>query len=144
MREILFRGKQENTNEWVYGYLSKTRNVVGKLQICIDYEENGVMCSSIVFCDTVGQYTGLNDKKGVKIFEDDIVLYEDADADFEGYHDNVFLNRGKVIWSIWDGMCFTNRATVEMEDLYDIGNICDCEVIGNIHDNPELLAGERE
>lgn len=132
MRAILFRGKQENTNEWVYGYLSKSRNAAGKLQICIDYEESGVMCSSLVFCDTVGQYTGLTDKNGTKIFEGDILKYVNEDEEV------------RYITVVFDDCAF----------LIDDSSVVDCdllpsyiclgiEVSGNIYDNPELLAGER-
>ena len=92
--------------------------------------------------ETVGQYTGLTDKNGTKIFEGDIVTYEDAEADYEGYHDNVFLNCGEVELSAWDGICFTNLQTVEMSDLYESETIVDCEVIGNVYDNPELMEEE--
>lgn len=85
---------------------------------------------------------GITDKNGKKVFEGDIVTYEDAVADFEGYHDDVFLNCGEVGISAWDGIYFTNRQTVDMSDLYESETMVDCEIIGNIHDNPELLGGE--
>ena len=92
----------------------------------------------LVIPDTVGQFTGLTDKNGVKIFEGDVVTYEDATCDCEGYHDDVFLNRGEVGYDD-ESMAyyFSDRQTVEMSDL--IG--AEIEVIGNIHDNPELLGG---
>lgn len=150
MREILFRAKAINrikgreyrtsykNGDWVYGLVTEMyddrfpnlpatmRNTDGVSNIDVDYK-------------SIGQYTGLVDKKGKKIFEGDIVTYDDAEADFEGYHDNVFLNCGEVGISAWDGIYFTNRQTVEMSDLYESETMVDCEIIGNIYDNPELL-----
>lgn len=94
--------------------------------------------------NTVGQYTGLTDKNGTKIFEGDIVTYEDAEEDCIGYRNNVFLNCGEVEFSEWDGICFTNRQTVEMSYLYGSETMVDCKVIGNKFDNPELLRSDTE
>lgn len=133
MREILFRGK-EPQGDWCYGGLIQSANDF-YISIGID---KGFMCA-FVKPETIGQYTGLTDKNGKKIFEGDIVTYDDAEADYEGYHDNVFLNCGEVGISAWDGIYFTNRQTVEMSDLYESETMVDCEIIGNIYDNPELL-----
>lgn len=88
------------------------------------------------------QYTGLKDKNGKEIYEGDIVSFEDAECDAEGYHDNVFLNRGVVSYDEVS-MCysFSNRQTVDMEDLYIP---TDAEIIGNIYENPDLLGGPYE
>lgn len=142
MREILFRGKDfsgDINHSWCIGSLDATEN---NHTVIIYPDRFGNKCRVVVDPETVGQYTGLTDKNGTKIYEGDIVTYEDAIADYEGYHDDVFLNRGKVEISAWDGICFTNRQTVEMDDLYESETMVDCEVIGNIHDNPELLRGE--
>lgn len=129
MREILFRGKRVDNNEWVYGFLSKSRGNNHFLSLCIDHEENGVMLSSIVEPETIGQYTGLTDKNGKKIFEGDIVSTskedergvvrcEDSDAAYViGCDDNIDLSFLENLWGR------------------------DVEVIGNIHDNPELAEG---
>lgn len=131
MREILFRGKRVDNNEWVYGFLSKSRGNNHFLSLCIDHEENGVMLSSIVEPETIGQYTGLSDKSGVKIFEGDIVNIIRAEEN------------GKVEWRENDAAFEVVGDCLEasfLENLY--GH--DVEVIGNIHDNPELLKGEGE
>lgn len=86
----------------------------------------------------------MTDKNGTKIFEGDIVTYEDAVEDCVGYRGGVFLNCGSVEISEWDGICFTNRQTVEMDYLYESETTVCCEVIGNIHDNPELLRSDTE
>ena len=129
MREILFRGKRVDNNEWVYGFLSKSRGNNHFLSLCIDHEENGVMLSSIVEPETIGQYTGLTDKNGVKILEGDIVRYSGEK------HIVVFETRGETGYfgikidhlETW-GFCLSVPAKL-------------MEVIGNIHDNPELAEG---
>ena len=153
-REIVFRGKRIDTGEWVEGYYAKQSNhacFAHELKythfiyqdVFMDFGLGGLKKIEVV-PETVGQYTGLTDKNGTKIFEGDIVTYEDAEADYEGYHDNVFLNCGEVEISAWDGICFTNRQTVEMSDLYESETMVDCEVIGNIYDNPKLLRSDTE
>lgn len=139
MREILFRGKDFSgviNHNWCFGSLD---TIEDDRAIIIYSDRFGNKCRIFVDPSTIGQYTGLTDKNGTKIFEGDIVTYEDAVADFEGYHDEVFLNCGEVGISAWDGIYFTNRQTVDMSDLYESETTVDCEVIGNIFDNPELL-----
>lgn len=139
MREILFRGKDFSgviNHNWCFGNLDTTEN---DRTIIIYFDRFGNKCRIFVDPSTIGEYTGLKDKNGKRIFEGDIVTYEDAVADFEGYHDDVFLNCGEVGISAWDGIYFTNRQTVDMSDLYESETMVDCEIIGNIHDNPELL-----
>lgn len=135
MREILFRAKHMGNGEWVEGDLIHSWD-----------EENRVAISNSsglyeVIPYTICQYTGLNDKNGNKICENDVVKYEDAAADFEGYHDDVFVNVGKVCICP-QGTFFSNRQTVDMDDLWLSNSSVDAEVIGNIFDNPELLKNE--
>lgn len=121
MREILFRGKRVDNNEWVYGFLSKSRGNNHFLSLCIDHEENGVMLSSIVEPETIGQYTGLTDKNGKKIFEGDIV-------EFGEY-------RYTVEWK-------RDRCGFGYEETDDRMLECDgghCVVVGSIFDNHESL-----
>ena len=143
MREILFKAKRMDNGEWVEGSCVNVLNehfyiFTGKLDISngyLDFEKYSVNP------DTICQYTGLTDKNGVKIWENDVVKYEDAEADFEGYHDNVFVNVGKTCITP-QGVFFTNRQTVDMDDLWLSECSVDAEVIGNIFDNPELLKNE--
>lgn len=138
MREILFRAKAINRNsnrdyrttynngDWVYGLLSskpydrfnipaKFTNESGVSDIDIDYK-------------TIGQYTGLCDKKGVKIFEGDIIIIDDN-------------KKHPVICTFTEGAweclmlsipTYRHRLEYYLSDKY--------EIIGNIYDNPELLA----
>lgn len=140
MREILFRGKRIGSDEWIEGNLLVWPD--GYTDIFRrDPDDFECQLKIGVWPDSVGQYTGLTDKNGKKIFEGDIVRYEDAEADSEGYHDNVFANQGIVHISPWGGVLFTNRQTVEMDGLYISVTSIDAEVIGNVYDNPELLGG---
>lgn len=137
MREILFRGKREDNGQWVIGFPSKTRGLDNKLHICIDYEEKGLMCSSIVVPTTIGQYTGLTDKNGKKIFEGDIVKYKNTDGiKVNGVAltiiGKVNYNEKNASFAI-DGK---DKIGAKHYDYFPIKNI---EVIGNIQDNPELL-----
>lgn len=126
MREILFRGKNPVSGEWAYGSLILEKNAFDErliLAIISDADGN----ETLVNPETVGQYTGLDDKTGTKIFEGDIVKVENA------------LVRG--IFAVEYG---TNASFIVScgERRYFLGG-CNSEVIGNIYDNPELMEVER-
>ena len=132
MREILFRGKKLDNGEWVYGMLvirhDKTRHDIYQhvSQISTTY--------AIVDPNTVGQFTGLLDKKGNKIFEGDIVT--DGDNEYEISFDKIGFD------SAWNGL--TGFALKRENELVDFNEIYyhddpeDLEIIGNIHDNSDL------
>lgn len=120
MREILFRGKLKTNGEWSFGNL----NVSLKGAVIITPDETPIGKYGQVIPETVGQYTGLNDSKGIKIFEGDIV---DMPKYGGGRHQTVvYFKNGKFAV---DG------------SNYHFKDICpkNMEVVGNIHDNPELL-----
>lgn len=122
MREILFRGKRKDNGKWVFGDLEHNGKNVPKWV-------NG----NEIVPETVGQFTGLTDKNGKKIFEGDIVK---GDLGL-GYGDNE--NHIAYIEYQEDGMSFCLVEILE-EDFGKCAEISDdLEVIGNIHDNPELL-----
>lgn len=131
MREILFRGKRADNGEWVEGYLYITQN--GEYEIsnyCKYY--NCERNTYIVIPETVGQYTGLTDKNGKKIFEGDIVKYGDT------VHKVVFEQRNGTAYF---GLVYSTLETLSFGYYQDLKQI---EVIGNIYDNPELLGEERK
>lgn len=151
MRDILFRGKRLDNGEWVYGYVVKAKEHFHKRGIHEDYiitsaRSNGgyfvVNQRYAVDPETVGQYTGLKDNNGVKIFEDDIVAYEDEAPGQYEYHDSLFINRG-VIKYCEGSFYFTNAVAANLQDFVYKG-VLDCMVVGNIYDNPQILESEAE
>lgn len=132
MREILFRGKSKDNDVWVEGYYC------GKVNKTISppAEDSAQIVDKDLYWhevipETVGQYTGLKDRKGTDIFEGDIVNIIRAEEN------------GKVEWRENDAAFEVVGDCLEasfLENLYGR----DVEVIGNIYDNPELLKGEGE
>lgn len=131
MREILFRGKRTDNGEWVKGFyvcvLDTHYIMTGKF----DSLTNGIINSEAykVDPDTIGQFTGLTDENGVKIFEGDIVRYGDT------IHRVVFEQRNGTAYF---GLVYAACETLPFGHYQDLKQI---EVIGNIYDNPELQSG---
>ena len=155
MREILFRGKRIDNGEWVYGFY-----------VCIDNKHHYIFTGGKdtsglyptflyheVDPSTVGQYTGMTDRKGKKIFEGDLLSatikavvnkrindWGLTDYDFE---------KKTAVWSVeWKVFNARHGFYVYGKDRRfhallsnSIMINCDCEVIGNIHDNIKLLKG---
>ena len=144
MRDILFRGKRTDTSEWVEGNLVLIKNYEEQPYQCfiisqLSYLEYGEFDEMYqVFPETVGQFAGLTDKNGKKIFEGDIVKYK-ANATY----------LGKFLECIGQVKCNKKTASYAVSAKDNIGAKyydyfpIKCEVIGNIHDNPELLTAER-
>lgn len=91
------------------------------------------------------RFTGCVDREGRKLFTGDIVVYEDAENDVEGYNDNVYEHPGMVDVDELGGIVFTQRMTVNMDNLlYELPNVMDCRKIGNVRNNPEYLDMESD
>lgn len=129
MRLIKFRGKDKKYGNWFFGNLYN-RDIYGRTHICTT--NNG---SLNIDPNTVGQFTGLYDKNGKEIYEGDIVEWE---------KDNL-----KYVVKFWEGMFYASvkeynegifggfplHAFTQGDEGYR------CEIVGNIHDNTELLKG---
>lgn len=128
MREILFRGKRMNPsiNEWIYGHVRT-------------YKKNGLLGASIlkdnvedvlIYIETLGQYTGIDDKNGVKVFEGDLLK-------FDWIHGEKYI--GEVVWDS-EYACFDILPHFkDINTYFGVMGSNEYEVIGNKFDNPELL-----
>ena len=152
MREILFRGKAINridgryyrTNykngDWVYGLVTRLydeRFEELPAEMANEYGVSGIE----VDYKTIGQYTGLTDCKGNKIFEGDILLVH---TDF--FDENFII---KIVWNEDECGFFAvtfdeDMHEYEEENLYEYNTYYRLEVIGNIYDNPESMETENE
>ena len=148
MREILFKAKRLDNGEWVEGYVfddglvDSKRRFVGDLIIrdyigtADDKWEIGTYFYEVA-PETICQFTGLTDKNGNRIWENDIVKFPDCEMGTESGYGDCFINVGKISYDIICMSYFiTNRVTVDMDDI-DIRT--EVEVVGNAFDNPELL-----
>ena len=147
MREILFRGKRTDNGEWLYGDLWQ-KPYSSKNCICIasTIEDFGTRSGRFVIPETVGQYTGLKDKNGTKIFEGDIVkLHDEWSHEDEWKAIIAFGNpNGRYNWG-WQLNSIGHPTDYNTDilcwiEMGEVGTYT--EIIGNIYDNPELLKGE--
>lgn len=141
MREIKFRGQRTLTKQWVYGNLMIKREESPIPETTELYTQHYIVpISGLDYYEyevdpsTIGQYTGLKDINGKEIYEGDIVMcvvfgYERHEFPVE----IVYLN-GR----------FVGHNSDELTEDIDIDDLVLIEVIGNIHDNPELLKGGGE
>lgn len=135
MREILFRGKEVESGDWYYGDIFHSSVDVDTVRIH-DYRNRA---NVKIIPETLGQFTGLTDKNGVKIFEGDIVEYETGKKVRIG---RVFFSDFRSSFSVTAGKNGSARIN---NDLYNyIQNRNSVIVIGNIYDNPELIGGEEQ
>ena len=127
MRDIIFRGKREDNGEWITE--SETYIKDGDGTWLCD-ESNDVVK---VLPETVGQYTGLTDKNGVKIFEGDIL---------GGYLDDNYPENQTVMEVVWCDCWWGTKEIGCDPDLleWEDGEIL--EIVGNVFDNPEMMKGE--
>ena len=138
MREILFRAKRKDNGEWVEGFLFKTQEHT-YIAYAEQFDDDLFLSPKNIFIEvipeTVGQYTGLTDKNGKKIFEGDICQIKGI-----SYIDEtpfvIEWNNEYCGW-FWKDLNFASATDGITQDITKTAKI-----IGNIHDNHELLKGE--
>lgn len=143
MREILFRAKRIDNGEWVEGYFvkgkwyldEKEKYAILPIDLCF-YPHCEINEWIEIDPETLCQYTGLTDKNGNRIWENDIVSFIDMTSTESGYCERNCI--GRVAWDIEEA-CFyvTDRLSSESWEVLQ-----DCYAVGNIFDNPELMNGE--
>ena len=142
MRDIKFRGKREDNGEWVFGSFIPDALEGGNSDLVSwgfirRYNRDiGKMETIEVDRETIGQFTGLHDKNGVEIYEDDIVR---ATSRYDSGNMVIVWDRGEFI----QVLCEDYATYQPGMGHYSIKNF-DKKIIGNIHDNPELIGRRAE
>ena len=162
MREILFHGKRTDNGEWIEGDVLQTKYHSGHIEYQI-MPQTPISSAYPVLPETVGQYTGLTDKNGVRIFEGDRIIYRHQCKKLIPCDDAT--QEEKLRYGIDNdsglGLAYRPARTIRYKGYVTIDNLCGLdlnlgnrcqwwrckkgeqlmavEVIGNIHDDPELL-----
>lgn len=133
MRISRFRGKRLDNGEWVYGYLCENMNGDLSIQQIVRKVENGFAVPHRIFKvkpESVGQFTGLHDKNGKEIYEGDVLrMYDNNNYTFTC----IYLQTQSA---------FLGKCNETQLGLANITEGVSKEIIGNIHDNHELLKTE--
>lgn len=142
MRDILFKAKRISDGQWVEGYLYKQVGVKDRIYFAIEVIDNTVKAYEVDE-STICQYTGLADKNGNKIWENDVLkIARTSDSIGEYYYPPLDYPVNVVVK--WD-LCAWMWETIEKRKHYisfpDAWCHYEAEVIGNIFDNAELLEG---
>ena len=149
IREVIFRGKRTDCGEWVEGDLLHYES--GEMAICKGFSKYGYEATEIigrykVIPKTIGQFTGLTDKNGKRIFEGDIldvssdVAYGGVAVHRLGYFVVEFHN-GCFMKSALDDPQLSFFDNAKRKGLYHFISTDIHKIVGNIHDNPEILKG---
>ena len=155
IREVIFRGKRLHDNKWIYGnFVSDCEgnpHIIEPRFFCEDghhlqYEDN-TDTPVFIIPETVGQFTGLTDKNGRKVFEGDILRGFEypfcSNGEFNYFAEIVWFDDSSAfgIYTFKNPKSNVRGISEGNTDYLEYFNVDKWEVIGNIHDNPELLEG---
>lgn len=147
-REIKFRGKRLDSGEWLFGDLLQVANEVfispsdGDWFDFISRIKNNVFnlpaAKYAVMPETVGQYTGLHDRTGKEVYEGDVVFWIAIDMQGRGKGEQgaIIWDKHTMAWAIMRDKPTSDGRPCIISRPFDRKHL---EVVGNIHDNPELL-----
>lgn len=122
MRQIIFRGKRKDNGKWVYGFYALFASNKGLKHGIYTGAENGCVIPYEVDPETVGQFTGLCDKNGKKIFEGDIVKC--LSLEYGYVNKEVYYSEDKAKFALHS--CGTD---------YEFDEYINVEVVGDIYDD---------
>ncbi len=135
-RQIKFRGKDLNTGKWVYGSLLQDDYGTFQLVDFIDHHETW----HDIDPNTIGQFTGLHDRTGKEVYEGDVVFWIAIDMRGRGKGEQgaIIWDNPTMSWAILRDNPTSDGRPCIISRPFDKKHL---EVVGNIHDNPELMKG---
>lgn len=139
MGEILFRGKRVDNSEWVISDCFFQCD--GEVKLWDNPNRDGWVNVDL---ETIGQYTGLKDKNGTKIFEGDVVMFNRGRnlSKYNSVSEVVKFNQGDCAFQRFPyGKAITIAGAGK---LLQPDMMSECEVIGNIYENPEFLTHQQD
>lgn len=136
-REIAFRGKSKSTGEWVDGYYVGDNTIIAYNEVVYDLGFIDISPCHDCYPGSIGQFTGLYDKNGKEIYEGDIIRSFDSSGDAILHY--IVWEEARFV-ALYKGRYFRSKCFLGQDWLDEF----DKEVIGNIHDNPELLKDGRD
>jgi len=144
MRQIIFRGRRVDNGEFVYGYYIRYEHMGTVKHIIVTNWAQVYVNSFEVDPSTIGQFTGLRDSKRTAEFPEEQEVFE-GDL-VKDKHNQMFAIRCNIHWGAFclakpNGKFLGGKIYYSSHSpIFD--GLEDCKVIGNIHENPELLVGE--
>ncbi len=141
-REIKFRGRRPDNGEWVYGDLLHSKTSC-RIVCYTEIEIEGFIEAEyhyFVNPDTVGQYTGMHDRTGKEVYEGDVVFWIAIDLRGRGKGEQgaIIWDEHTMTWAIMRDKPTLDGRPCIISRPFDKKHL---EVVGNIHDNPELMKG---